>query len=71
MSGLLISVGAGGTMTGTGVFTGVIGIQWVKRSRRLEMDVRCSWWMVPGDFLTAQDRKLRAWKILLSAETVG
>ena len=45
----LVVTGGTGDMAG-GVMVG-LGIQLVKMSRRFEMTVSCSWWMVVGAFL--------------------
>ena len=43
----------------------------LKRSRSLDMAVSCSWWMVAGEYLTAQERKLRAWTMWSLSVTVS
>ena len=48
--------GAGAVMmsrTGDGGIMNALGIKLLKSSRRLEMSVSCSWWMVAGAYLTA------------------
>ena len=49
---------AGDSVSG---FMGALGIQFLKRSRSLEMAVSCSWWMVEGAYLTVHERKLSSW----------
>ena len=71
VAGFLIAGGYGGVITDSGGGMRVLGTQWVKRSQSLNMAVSCSQWMVSGASLTAQERKLRAWMILLPAETMG
>ena len=67
----LISRGAGGEMYGTTGGMGVLGIQLVNSSWILYISVNYSWWLVAGVSLIEQERKLRAWMILSSAETMG
>ena len=70
----------GGTTLGDGDVVGVAAggasvvvfvVQLVKRLRSLEMDNSCLWRTLVAAFLTAQDRKLRAWTILSSGLTSG
>ena len=49
----------------------VVVVQLLKRSWSLEMDGSCSWWTVVAVYLTAQDRELRAWKIMSSGVNSG
>ena len=69
VEGLLISVGVDGVMAGAGGDMGSLGIQLVNSYQSLEMAIICSWWLVDGASLTAQEIKLRAWMILSSLET--
>ena len=67
----LISRCDGGEMYGTTGGMGVLGIQLVNSSWILYISVNYSWWLVAGVSLIEQERKLRAWMILSSAETMG
>ena len=49
----------------------VVVVNFLKRSRRLEMDDSCLWWTVMAVSLVSQYRKLRAWTILSSGLTSG
>ena len=69
VSGFLISGGVKGDMDVAGGGMGVLGIQLVNSYQSLEMAIICSWWLVDGASLTAQEIKLRAWMILSSLET--
>ena len=62
VSGVVVTGGTG-DMVG-GVMVG-LGIQLVKVLRSFEMAVSCSWWMVVGASLIAQERRLRAWNMRL------
>ena len=65
------SLMVGGDGNGVGGSMDDLGIQLLKRSRRLEMAVSCSWWMVAGASLTAHKRKLSAWTMRSPSVTIG
>ena len=48
-----------------------LGIQFVKMSWSFEMAVRFLWWLVAGESLMAQGRKLRVWTVRSPSLTVG
>ena len=71
VSGLLITGVVGGDMYAVGLGMVVLGIQLVNSSCSLGIVVNCSWWLVTGAYLFAQEIIFRAWMILSSVDTVG
>ena len=67
-AGNLMVGGAGGSVGGS---MDTLGIQLLKRSRSLDMEVICSWWMVAGASLTVHERKLSAWTMQSPSVNVG
>ena len=62
---------AGGIGDGAGGVAAGVGIQLLKMSRSFEMAVSCSWWIVAGASLIAQERKLSACTMRSPSLTVG
>ena len=71
VSGFLISGGVKGDMDVAGGGMGVLGIQLVNSYRSLDIYVNFPCWLIAGVSFIAQEKKLRSWMILSSAETVG
>ena len=65
------AVAVGGTGDIVGGVIAELGIQFVKMLQSFEMAVSCSWWMVVGAYLIAQERKFRVWTMRSPSLTVG